>query len=231
MRVMGRTSGLWVGGNLHHGYTTAARCPRSVVSIALGNGRLMYLRTGNFDNERNKRWVAASVGLRRVEEFMIPTVQGLGLLDCKLSPEDERFGRLSQEEQSTFEESVMLTERFMLSSLWVMGAYELVRTIDQLAREDNIFVVGEVAECVKHLKRPLERIRMPLAKMETADRFPGDFPIVQPYIMPGHGVAWRVSDEVLFSRRQLSDGLLNLLELIHMDMKLQAQQEGSSAAT
>lgn len=191
----------------------------------------MYLRTGNFDNERNKRWVAASIGLRRVEEFMIPTVQGLGLLDCRLTPEDDRFERLSEEEQSTFEESMMLTERFMLSSLWVMGAYELVRTIDQRAREDSIFVVGEVAECVKHLKRELERIRMPLAKMETADRFPGDYPIPQLYRMPGYGVAWRVSEDVLFSRLKLSDGLLNLLELIHMDTKLQAQQEDSQDVT
>ena len=59
--------------------------------------------------------------MERIETFMIPTVQGLGLLDCKLIPEDARFERLSQEEQSTLEESAMLTERFMLSSLWVMG--------------------------------------------------------------------------------------------------------------
>lgn len=191
----------------------------------------MYLRTGNFDNERNKRWVKASLGLRRIEEFMIPTAQGLGLLDCKLTPEDDRFERLSQEERGTSQESVMLTERFMLSSLWVMGAYELVRTIDQRAREGDIFMVDEVMECVKVLKRELERIRMPLAKMATARRFKGDYPTPEPYVMSGYGVAWRVSDEALFSRRKLSDGLLELLELIAMDTKLQAQQGGSPDTT
>ena len=191
----------------------------------------MYLRMGNFDDEQNRRWVKASLGLRRIEEFMIPTAQGLGLLDCKLTPEDDRFERLSQEERETAQESVMLTERFMLSSLWVMGAYELVRTIDQRAREGDVFVVDKVTECVKVLKRELERIRMPLAKMETARRFEGDYPTPELYVMPGYGVAWRVSDEALFSRRKLSNGLLELLELIAMDAKLQAQKEGSSDAT
>lgn len=96
---------------------------------------------------------------------MIPTIQGLGLLDCKLIPEDDRFELLSEVEQSRDEEILMLTERYMLSSLWIMGTYELVRTIDQRAREDNVFVVSAVAECVNYFKRELERIRIPLAKM------------------------------------------------------------------
>jgi hypothetical protein len=192
----------------------------------------MYLRTGNFDNERNKRWVTASLGLGCIETFMIPTVQGLGLLDCELIPKDARFEQLSEEEQGTFEESVMLTERFILSSLWVMGAYELVRTLDERHWHDNIFAVGEVAECLKMLLRTMERLRVPLAKMEPARRHRGtDYPIPQQYIMPGYGVAWRVSEDKLISRRWLSDGLLELLKLIRMDTKLQAKQEGSSATS
>jgi hypothetical protein len=169
----------------------------------------MYLRSGNFDNERNQRWVNASLGLERIETFMIPTVQGLGLLHCKILPEDARYERLSVEEQGTIEESVMLTERFMLSSLWVMGAYELVRTLDERHKNDDIFIVGEVAEDVHTLKIGMARLRMPLAKMAPATKHKAtDYPIPRPYIMPGYGVAWRVSDDKLISRRWLSDGLL-----------------------
>jgi len=192
----------------------------------------MYLRRGNFDNERNKQWVAASLGLERIEPFMIPAAQALGLLDSMLIAEDDRFERLSEEERGTFEESAMLTERFMLSSLWVMGAYESVRTLGERHKNDNIFIVEEVAEAVHHLKLGMVRLRVPLAKMEPAGKYKStDYPVPQPYIIPGYGVAWRVSDDVVVSRRKLSNGLLDLLLLIQMDTKLRAQQESSSDAT
>jgi hypothetical protein len=185
----------------------------------------MYLRTDNFQYERNKRWVEASLGLERIEPFMIGVVQGLGMLDCKLVPEDGRYEQLSEAERFTIEEGLKLTDRVALSFLWVMGAYELIRTIAQRHRTDNIFVVGAVVESLKMLKRKLERLRIPLAKMESARAYPNDAAIPREYTMPGWGVAWRVSEGELISRRLLSDGLLGLVELMQLDTELQAQQQ------
>lgn len=123
------------------------------------------LRGDGFDDERNERWVNASHGLGRVEALMVPTAQGLGILDCRLIAEDVRFEELSEPERGTIQESVLLTDRFTLSSLWVMGAYELVRTFDERYKNDDISVVGEAAECLKLLKG-LERLSWTLAICE-----------------------------------------------------------------
>ena len=77
----------------------------------------MFLRSGAFDNNRNKRWITASYGLARVEMPMVQVVQDLGVLDCKLVAEDAHFDQLSDEEKSTIEENIRLSDRFTLSRL------------------------------------------------------------------------------------------------------------------
>ena len=89
------------------------------------------------DYERLSRWVKASVNLSGGDAFMMPVVQGVGPLDSLLIPADEHFNQLSQKERETIEESMLLTDRFTLSYLWILGAYELIGTLDQRYRENS----------------------------------------------------------------------------------------------
>jgi hypothetical protein len=75
------------------------------------------------DYERLSRWVKASVNLSGGDAFMMPVVQGVGPLDSLLIPADEHFNQLSQKERDTIEESMLLTDRFTLSYLWVLGGF------------------------------------------------------------------------------------------------------------
>ena len=125
-------------------------------------------------DDRFQRWVDASSVAGAVEPSMIPLVQGLGRFDCHLINEDSRFAALSQEQSSSLNESSRLADRLTLSYFWVLAAYELVRTLDQRWRTGATTLPDESGSRVTALKRRMERLRIPLAKMETARRFPSD---------------------------------------------------------
>jgi hypothetical protein len=139
---------------------------------------------------------------------MMPVVQGVGPLDSLLIPADEHFNQLSQKERETIEESMLLTDRFTLSYLWILGAYELIGTLDQRYRENSRS--DDHATRTRELKHRFERIRIPLAKMELARRHPTDDPIAYPAINLELGVASQVAEDTFITRRELSDALLDL---------------------
>ncbi len=134
--------------------------------------------------ERLERWVRASHGLAPIESHMTIVLQGLGRVDCRLIPEDKQFLQLSQEERETIEQSISMSDRFTYSYLWVLGAYELVRTLDQRCHADPALLGNNLTTRVRELKHSMERLRMPLAKMETANRYPSDDSIAWPSIHP-----------------------------------------------
>src|SRR5690349_9865348 len=80
------------------------------------------------DYPRWHRWVAASQKLKVIEELMMFPAQGLGWLDCQLIAEDTRLIDAPPFEPAR---PRALNEQITLSYLWVLGGYELVRTIDQ----------------------------------------------------------------------------------------------------
>ena len=143
---------------------------------------------------------------------MIPVLQGLGRLKCQLIAEDLRFLQLTQEVRDTIHESLHLSERFTLSYLWVLGAYELIRTLDQRCNANVSLLGAELTQSVRNLKHTMERLRMPLAKMEPARRHHSDSPIAYPCISSKLGVAWQLAADTFVSRRELSDALLQLTE-------------------
>lgn len=167
------------------------------------------------EQKRFAKWVKASHGLSKFEPFMIPVAQGLGNLDAKLIVEDDRYLKLPQASRDTIEESMKLTERFTLSYLWVLGTYELVRTLTQRCRENgNLLGENLVQEIIK-LKQDIERLRIPLAKMEPSRRHrKTDAPIAYPTIHNEFGISWRVSQNTYITRREISDNFLSLLEQI-----------------
>jgi hypothetical protein len=62
----------------------------------------------------------------------------------------------------------------------------------------------------RDLKHRLERIRVPLAKMEPARRYPTDERIAYPTINLERGIAWQIAEDTVVTRRELSDALLEL---------------------
>jgi hypothetical protein len=162
-------------------------------------------------HDRFSKWIDASIAASAVEAFMAPVVQGLGRFDCQLIQEDVRFTSLPQNQQTSPDESDLLMNRFTLSYFWVLAAYELVRTLDEYCRTGATSVPVQFHSRIATLKRRMERLRIPLAKMQTARRFSTDSPIAYPALSRDFGVAWQVAQETYITRRELSDALLELL--------------------
>jgi uncharacterized protein (DUF2461 family) len=162
-------------------------------------------------DDRYQHWIDASSAAGAAEPFMTPLVQGLGRFDCHLIHEDARFAALNQEQSSSLRERSLLTDRVALSYFWVLAAYELVRTLDQRWRTGATTLPDEFGSRVTALKRRMERLRIPLVKMETARRFPTDSPLAYPTISRDFGVAWHIAQDTYITRRELSDQLLDFL--------------------
>jgi len=146
---------------------------------------------------------------------MTPVIQSLGRLDAELITKDVAYLALPQAEREKVDTSFELTDRVRDSYLWVLGAYEIVRSIDQ-RRRDNSGLVGEAAaKIIIDVKHKFERVRIPLAKFEPAKRYSDtDSSVALPGIDRDHGIAWRVSEDVFITRRELSDAFMELLRSI-----------------
>lgn len=141
---------------------------------------------------------------------MVITVQGLGKFDAKLMARDAAYLDLSEEKREQYAVSLDLTSRFTDSYLWVLGAYEVIRAMDQRCRADPKLV--EDSAHLRAAKHFFERVRIPLAKFESARRFSEtDSTIAYPSISPDHGIAWQVADDVFISRMELSECFIELL--------------------
>jgi hypothetical protein len=92
----------------------------------------------------------------------------------------------------------------------------VVRILANWPGRDKTISFARFAEPLAKLKARFERLRVPLAKQEVAKRFKQtDLPFAFPVLLGGHGIAWRVSDTTVISRRELSDAFLALLKEIH----------------
>lgn len=163
--------------------------------------------------EREERWIKVSVGLMRFEPEMMPLVQQLGRLDVRLIVADERWGRIMRDKGARVENSEALHEHITQSYLWVLGAYEAIRTLSQMMKGGKEKNPVEVADLFQRTKKRFARIRMPLAKMEAASGFESeDGHIAYPGLHQQNGVAWQLNEGTIISRRELSDAFLESLE-------------------
>ena len=168
--------------------------------------------------DRLTNWINCSLKLSKIDDFMVPILQGLGRLDVKLIDYEDKLLKLEpsnkKTEEEIIEDSIRLTDSFTYSYLWVLGAYELVRTINQKCRENSDLLGVDLNNKIKELKINFERIRIPLAKMEPAKRYKEtDYRIAFPTIkVSGNRLAWRISENEYVVRKELSDDLLDVLD-------------------
>ena len=166
------------------------------------------------NGERLNRWVKGSQGVRRIEEFMIYTVQLLGRVDLQLIEKDKILPlQPPVTREDAINQSMELKDTFALSYLWVLGGYELIRTISQRCQKKPEIMGEELNERILKLKRKFARLRTPLAKMEPANEYKEtDAHIAYPELHKELGASWIISKNTHISRRELSDNLLSLLE-------------------
>jgi len=138
-------------------------------------------------------------------------LQALGRMDARLIAEQAEPD--SEREEDVEDELERFNDHLLQSHLWVLGGYELVRTLDQQARENPEAFPPEVRKRIRAVKERFERLRVPLAKMEPARRHrKTDLSVPWPAFNPELGVSWRVSRDEYISRRELADLLLDLIE-------------------
>jgi hypothetical protein len=164
-------------------------------------------------SERLERWVKVSIGLGRFEPFMMPLIQSLGRLDVQLCIKDAEVARAFAIRSNNINDPDFLADHITLSYLWVLGAYEAVRTLTQRARDIPDEAPPEVFSRLKETRSRFARLRVPLAKMEPAAAHKEtDSHIAYPALSTQHGIAWQLNETLFVSRKELSDLLLHTLE-------------------
>lgn len=182
------------------------------------NARLRAYVAGLFDVERNKRWVDCSHSIGVHHFWSVSTLQHLGSLDARLIKDDIEVAKTGYPKTPTFE----LGDHITASYLWVLGMYELVRTLDQFAKQEESPLNNVSAE-INSYKRRINRLRIPLAKMEAAGSNRDDSPIAYPGVNQDHGMAWQLGEDTWITRRELSDEALALFEFIDSQKKEQTE--------
>lgn len=161
-------------------------------------------------NDRLERWKVGGKNLGQVDTWLAFITQHLGQLDCQLINLDNNVnsGRWQLEEGGS---SYDMSATLGLSYFWVLGAYELVRVIDERARNRDPFCSTNFPN-INTLKKEFTRLRIPLAKLKPASKYETDFGFAVPrFDTVAKSVAWMVADNVVLTRRTLADKLLDLL--------------------
>lgn len=159
------------------------------------------------------RWQLAATSLNEIEPHLNSAIMTLAKLDEDLYVRDQRHREMAKDPRAAkVAEWAKISDSIGLSYLWVLGAYEAIRTIDQRFRE-----LGDLGKNRKEasaaLKHYYERLRIPLAKLEPSNRHRAtDYAFARPGIEDERGIAWEVAKDVVISRSQLSDEFLNFLE-------------------
>ena len=162
-----------------------------------------------------RKWVRVSFRWVRNEETdqgLPHHIQMLGIEDAELRgvrKEDlfDENGRPIEDEHG-----LLLLERYQIKAhLWVLGVYEFIRMVAQRVREDNSLTTADAFETIKTTKKLYERVRIPLAKLEPAQRHKKtDFSVAYAGIGPD-GLAWKVSENVIISQEELSDAFYKMM--------------------
>ena len=85
-----------------------------------------------------EQWVTSSLALNKVDplQFLIPITQGLGKIDVELREWEAENLKEQSIQQSRLSESKIIefNDKVIQSHLWVLGVYEVIRTLSQKAK-------------------------------------------------------------------------------------------------
>ncbi|WP_053180404.1 hypothetical protein [Pseudomonas kilonensis] len=165
--------------------------------------------------ERFERWLKASIGLARFEEHLVSLMQDIGQMDAQLCASDARIVQADSAQLNSIFDFDSIQHHRTLSYLWVLGAYEILRTLAQRIREGQSDDPPEVGARVNLARDRFARLRVPLAKFEAAGRHKAtDHHVAYPGLDLKCGIAWQLNESEVISRQELSDVFLETLEFL-----------------
>jgi len=170
------------------------------------------------DALRHEEWIKRSFRWVRDEsrDLGVPHhVQLLGLVDaeiCGLRRNDFFDANGAAIEN---EDGVLILERAQIyAHLWVLGIYEHVRMLSQRLEEDRSLATDDAIAVVLETKKLLERVRIPLAKLEPARRHKEtDYWVALPGVGE-RGLGWKINDDLIVYQEELSDAVLQMLSAL-----------------
>ncbi|WP_446891400.1 hypothetical protein [Aeromonas veronii] len=164
---------------------------------------------------RFERWLKVSIGLIRFEPFLMSLVQNLGEMDANLCKIDFELVQKYKNGGDANNDYDLIQHHLTHSYLWILGAYEVVRTLTQLLKEQKSDDPVVVLHRFQAARTRFARLRIPLAKLEPArDYKKTDFQIAYPGFDYDVGIAWQVNEDMVISRQELSDLFLDTLEFM-----------------
>lgn len=177
--------------------------------------------------QRQNLWLGGAHALHAIHPEWVGYVQQLAHLDKELQDKEDLYlqtahiypgitysnladkeyvGRFADRVQSRSRDTTM-------AQLWVLGCYEIVRTIKEYIDKNPGFVEDGIKDEILETKRQFERIRMPLAKLQpfrkTRDT---DYPFAFPGYTDTAGMAWRVSPDCIIKRAALAERFAIMLD-------------------
>jgi len=176
--------------------------------------------------DRQTEWMDSSSAFMNIEMLLIGEVQALGELDIESI---EEFPNIKI--NSKLEEDKRKKRRYiLLSKLWVLGAYELIRFLNDVNKKRN-FLKDESKTKFKEILTTFSKVRVPLAKFQKSgeDKTLYDG-VADSFFDSNKGAGWRVYShnktglgEEIFYRKDLGDLLLNLLKEMKKDIEKSVQ--------
>ncbi|OIO80831.1 hypothetical protein AUJ84_02500 [Candidatus Pacearchaeota archaeon CG1_02_32_132] len=180
------------------------------------------------EKDRQFEWMNSSFAFMNIEMPLLGEVQALGELDIELI---EEFSNIKI--NPILEEDLKRKRRYLLlSKLWVLGAYELIRFLNDLNKKRN-FLEDENKTKLKEILTIFSKVRVPLAKFQKSggDKTLYDG-VADSFINPDKGVGWKIYShekkelkEEIFYRNDLGNSLLDLLKEMRKNIEKNASNK------
>ena len=173
-------------------------------------------------NDRQSEWMNSSFAFMGVEMILLGEVQALGELDIELI---EELSKLKI--NSNLEEDLREKRRYLLlSKLWILGAYELIRFLNDIDKKRNPLNKKTKLKLGEILTK-FTKLRVPLAKFQKAGKdktlYDG---VADSFIDSNKGAGWKVYSHTktelkkeIFYRNDFGNSLLDLLKEIKKDIE------------
>lgn len=157
---------------------------------------------------------------------MIYQIQQQFYKDLKLNEEWEELRLLIF--QCDPSHMTQLTIHTHESHLWVLGMYEIIRSISEIVRKDTASFPNSHKKLAE-VKKKFTAIRIPLAKFQkVGDKKSKTF--AYPVLNSTYGIGWQLEDQSFYIRQQLAKETKELLRLLHIDITNRSAT-GSSEST
>ena len=155
-----------------------------------------------FNYERYEEWVKCSIGWISVEPegTLMTKLQGLGIIDAELYDINKLDIHHELNNGLTVFDHVNIK-----SYLWVLGVYEFFRMFDQKLRENPKLADNRATELINKAKKELARVRVPLAKMEPANKYKNTDFAVPKLGADNIQLGWNINENEVIWYRDLSN--------------------------